>query len=154
MADADLQKQPAGRGPGRRFAKGQSGNPSGRPRGSRNRATALVEALLDGEAEALGRKILDLALAGDTVALRLCLDRIVPPRREREVTFSLPPLNSATDAATAAASILRAVAAGEILPGQAAVLGQLIETYNRSTEAADFDLRLRRLEKQNAATGT
>ena len=63
------------------FRPGQSGNPAGRPNGSRNKASVAVDALLDGEAEALTRKAIDLALAGDTVALRLCMERICPPRR-------------------------------------------------------------------------
>ena len=66
---------------GRPFA---TGNP-GRPKGARHRVTVAAEALLDGEAEALTRKAIELALAGDTIALRLCLDRIIPPRRERAV---------------------------------------------------------------------
>ena len=66
---------------GRPFEKGTSGNPSGRPRGSRNATTLALEALLDGQANALTQKAIDLALAGDMAALRLCLDRILPPAR-------------------------------------------------------------------------
>jgi Family of unknown function (DUF5681) len=73
-----------------RFKPGQSGNPKGRSQGSRNAATIAIEALLDGEAEALTRKAIELGLAGDMTALRLCLDRIVPPRKDRYVAFSLP----------------------------------------------------------------
>ncbi|WP_346658170.1 DUF5681 domain-containing protein [Bradyrhizobium sp. 138] len=65
-----------------RFQPGQSGNPRGRPRGSRNRTTLAVEALLEGEAEALTRKAIELATGGDIQALRICLDRLCPPRRE------------------------------------------------------------------------
>src|SRR5215211_4292561 len=67
----------------RLFQPGQSGNPSGRPPGSRNKTTLAVDALLDGEAETLTRKAIELAKAGDLVALRLCLDRICPPRKGR-----------------------------------------------------------------------
>jgi hypothetical protein len=62
-----------------RWEKGQSGNPRGKPRGARNRATLLAEALLDGEAEALTRKAIEKALEGDGMALRLCLERVLPP---------------------------------------------------------------------------
>ena len=55
------------------FSKGTSGNPSGRPAGSRNHATLLMESLLEGEAEQLTRKLLELALGGDLIAIRLCL---------------------------------------------------------------------------------
>ena len=75
---------------GRPFEKGTSGNPSGRPRGSRNATTLALEVLLDGQAQALTQKAIDLALTGDIPALRLCLDRILPPRKDRPVSFTLP----------------------------------------------------------------
>ena len=75
---------------GRPFAPGTSGNPNGRPRGARNKATLAAEALLEGEAEALTRKLVDKAKEGDNGALRFCLDRICPPRRDRVVTIEMP----------------------------------------------------------------
>ena len=68
---------------GGRFEKGVSGNPGGRPAGSRNVATLACESLLEGQAEALTQKAVDIALAGDTVALKLCIDRIFSPRKHR-----------------------------------------------------------------------
>jgi len=99
MTDISLQKtaKTAKKGRGRPFPKGQSGNPGGRPRGSSNRATRAAEMLLDGEATALTRKAVELALAGDQAALRLCLDRTVAPRRERAVELALPPIRGADD---------------------------------------------------------
>src|SRR5215204_7316148 len=79
----------------RLFQPGQSGNPAGRPPGSRNKTTLAVDALLDGEAEALTRKAIELAKAGDMVALRLCLDRVCPPRKDRPVSFAMPELSTA-----------------------------------------------------------
>ena len=93
-----------------RGPKGQSGNPRGKRQGARHRTTLAAEALLDGEAKALTRKAIELALAGETVALRLCLDRILPPRRERPVRFKLPRLQSLVDVTTAVAAIAAAVA--------------------------------------------
>src|SRR5205814_8249361 len=92
----------------------QPGNP-GRPPGARHKATLAAEALLDGEAEGLTRKAVEAALGGDMAALRLCLDRIVPPRRERPVNFQIPPLKSSEDAEVAMAAINDEVAAGERL---------------------------------------
>jgi len=71
------------------FQPGQSGNPHGRPRGARNRATIAAETLLDGEAYALTRKAIDLAKQGDTAALRLCIERILPARKDRPVSFEM-----------------------------------------------------------------
>ncbi len=67
-----------------RFVKGQSGNPNGRPKGARGKATMIAEALLDGDAEKLMRKAIELALAGSEPCLRLCLERILPPKRSGE----------------------------------------------------------------------
>jgi hypothetical protein len=133
------------------FAKGESGNRAGRPRGARHKATLAAEALLDGEAEGLTRKAVEAALGGDMAALRLCLDRIVPPRRERPVNFKIPPLKSAEDAAVAMAAITEAVAAGELLLGEAESASALVERFVRTIEAGEFEKRLRALEA--AATG-
>src|SRR5450631_2561963 len=72
------------------FKPGQSGNPSGRPKGSRNATTLALESLLDGQATALTQKAIDLALAGDMAALRICMDRILPPRKDRPIAFDSP----------------------------------------------------------------
>lgn len=73
-----------------RWARGTSGNPAGRPVGSRNRSTVFYEQLLNGQGEALFQKAIELALAGDATALRLCLERISPPRKERTIDLPLP----------------------------------------------------------------
>jgi hypothetical protein len=130
-----------------RFQKGQSGNPSGRPRGARNSATLAAEALLDGEAEALTRKAIELALAGDTVALRLCLERIYPPRKDRPVTFALPPITSARDAADISAAVAAAVSVGDITLGEAAEVAKLIDSYVRAYQAAELNDRVVRIEQ-------
>src|SRR6516162_166960 len=137
----------AGKQRGRPFRRGESGNPSGRPLGSRHRATLAAEALLDGEVEALTRKAVEMALAGDSTALRLCFDRILPPRRERPVHFKLPRLQTAGDAAQALAAITDAVAAAEITLGEAAELAKLVEAFVRALEATEFDERLRSIEE-------
>ena len=141
FADKTARKQR-----GRSFRLGQSGNPGGRPRGARTKITLAVEALLDGEADTITRKAIELAKAGDMAALRLCLDRIAPPRRERPVSFDLPSIASAADAARASAALVAAVASGELTPSEAAELGKLIESYIRALTASDFEARLNQLE--------
>jgi hypothetical protein len=108
----------------------------------------LAELLLDREAETLLRKAIELALGGDTVALRLCLERIMAPRRDRPVQFRLPELVSACDATKAVAAISVAVARGELTPGEAAELSRLIEAYVKVLEATELDQRLRALEER------
>src|SRR5215831_17617985 len=89
------------------FEARKSGNPAGKAKGTRNKTTLAVEALLEGEAETLTRKAIELAKAGDLAALRVCLERIAPPRKDRPVLFELPPVSSAADAAKAAAALWR-----------------------------------------------
>jgi Family of unknown function (DUF5681) len=132
------------------FQPGQSGNPSGRPRGSRNKTTLAVDALLDGEAETLTRKAIDLAKAGDLVALRLCLDRVCPARKDRPVFFDLPPLTRGADAVDANAAIVAAVAGGELTPSEAGELSRLVGEYVRAIEATDILDRLAKLEAGQA----
>ena len=131
---------------GKPFKKGTSGNPNGRPRGSRNATTLALEALLDGQAEALTQKAIDLALTGDIPALRLCLDRILPPRKDRPVSFTLPEITSAQGAAALVSAVLSAVAAGELTPTDAAEIGKLIDSYVKAYETAELAERLERLE--------
>jgi hypothetical protein len=130
-----------------RWRKGQSGNPKGRPLGSRHRATVLAESLLDGQTEELIQKTIDLALGGDSTALRLCIERIIAPRRDRPVNFRLPALNSADDAVAAFGAIMDGVANGELTPGEAAELAKVVEAYRNAVETAEIERRLSALEE-------
>ncbi len=143
MAGADDQKEK----PSTKFKPGQSGNPAGRPKGSRNATTVALEILLDGQAEALTNKAVEMALDGDMAALRLCMDRILPPRKDRPVTFDLPAIKSAGDAAAVTSAILAAVASGEITPADAGEIGKLVEAYVKAFETAELAERLERLER-------
>ncbi len=129
------------------FKPGQSGNPDGRPKGARNRATLAAERLLDGEADALTRKAIDLAKQGDTTALRLCLERILPARKDRPVSFDMPRIETVADSIKAAAAIATAVAEGELTPMEAAELSKVVEGYTRAVETVDLAARLMRLEQ-------
>ena len=81
-----------------RFKPGLSGNPAGRPPGSRKKATETAELLLEGEAVALTRNAVELAFGGDPIALRLCLDRLIPLRRGRKVQLAnVPPVSSVAE---------------------------------------------------------
>ncbi|APG08156.1 hypothetical protein BKD09_07435 [Bradyrhizobium japonicum] len=135
------QKQAGG------FKKGVSGNPHGRPAGSRNKATLAVETLLDGQAEALTQKAVEMALAGDVVALRLCLDRIYPVRKDRPVAFQLPPITSARDAADIMAAVAQAVAVGHITPADAAEYSKVVDVFVKAYHAAGLDDRVTRVEQ-------
>ena len=122
---------------GRPFEPGQSGNPSGRPKGARNKTTLIIEALLEGQAEALTRKLIELALGGNMAALRICFERLSPPRRDRGVAFDLPKIESAADALAASHAVLESCAAGTLSPAEAAVVMELIATHLRAIRQAD-----------------
>jgi hypothetical protein len=141
------RKPPAGTR-GRPFERG---NP-GRVLGSRNRATIAAAALLDGDAEALTRKAIELGLEGDTVALRLCLERLVPPRKDSPVTIDLPPITSAADVVGASAAVLTAVGAGEISPDEAGRVMALLTAHRAIVETSELADRITALEATAKST--
>lgn len=132
------------------FRKGQSGNPAGKTPGSRNRATRNLEALLDGEGEAIVRKAVELAIEGDGPALRLCLERLVPVRRDRPISFTLPAIETTADLTKATGALLSAVASGELTPSEAAELGKLVDAHVRAIEVTDLSERLSRIERAHS----
>lgn len=132
---------------GRKFQKGQSGNPAGRPAGSRNKMTLAADAILDGDAEAITRKAVEMALGGDTVAMRLCMERIAPARKDRPVMFTLPPITTSADVVKASSALLEAVAVGDLTPSEAAELGKLVAAHVQAIEVTEIQARLARLEE-------
>ena len=137
-----------------RFLRGQSGNPAGRPRGCLDHANRAAQVLPAGEGAALTRRAIELALDGDQAALRLCLERVLGPCRERAVEFVMPPIKSAADLATAMSAVAAATAQGAITPREAMQLGQVVEAYVRAVEATEFERRLKTLEMADATSAS
>ena len=131
---------------GRNTAGQFSTGNSGRPRGSRNKTTLAIESLLQGQAEALTQTAIKKALEGDSIGLRLCMDRIAPPPKDASITFSMPNMHNALDAAAAAGSVLRAVSEGELTPIEATRVMGLIDSFRRTLELTEIEERLRVLE--------
>jgi hypothetical protein len=131
------------------FKKGQSGNPKGRPKGSLNKATLAVQALLDGEAENLTRKAIELAQEGDTTAMKLCLERIIPAKKDSPVTFRLPAIKSADDVIRVQAGILRAISQGAMTPIEASRISSVIGELREAFVAQELESRISMLEAQN-----
>lgn len=123
----------------------EAGNP-GRPRGARHKVTLAIEALLEGEADKLTRKAVELALEGDTVALRLCMDRLAPPRKDAPIAIALPSVKSAEDTVAASSAVLEAVGAGEITPDEGGRLMGLLTAHRSIIEIGDLERRLVALE--------
>jgi hypothetical protein len=119
---------------------------AGKPRGTRHKATQAVLGLLEGQAQALSQKAVQMALDGDTVALRLCLDRIAPARKDNPVQFALPQMASAHDAAQAAGALLEAVSMGGLTPTEAAQVMGLVDSFRRTLEVSELEARVAALE--------
>ena len=124
----------------------RAGNP-GRPNGARHKTTLAVAALLDGEAEGLTRKAVEMAMGGDTTALRLCIERVCPPRKDAPVELELPEMESAGDAARAAGAIVEAVARGDLTPLEGASVMGLVENYRRILKTTEIERRMAALEQ-------
>ncbi|MCB1968692.1 MAG: hypothetical protein KDI64_22255, partial [Candidatus Accumulibacter sp.] len=125
---------------------GQSGNPKGRPPGSRNRVTLVALAAMEEGAAAIAKKIVEMAKQGDMSAARLVLERLVPPAKERPIFLDLPDTTSADGVAKAQAAILQAVAIGDLLPGEAATLASIVEARRKAVETLELEARISALE--------
>jgi hypothetical protein len=119
----------------------------GKTRGARHKATMAVETLLDGQVDQLTQKAVDAALGGDMTAMRLCLERICPPRKDRPVLIDLPEMKGAEGASRAMAGILEAVAEGDITPDEARGLSSIVEVYRKTLETTELEMRLHALEQ-------
>ena len=124
------------------FAEGNAG----KPRGARHRITRAVEELLEGQVEAITQKAVDMALEGDTVAMRLCLERLAPARKDVAVQFDLPPMATAQDAAEAAQAVLKAVSEAILTPLEGATVMNLIEAFRKALETGELERRVAELE--------
>jgi Family of unknown function (DUF5681) len=133
-----------------RFAKGTSGNPAGRPLGSRNQATLFMESLLEGEAERLIRKAVELALEGDTAALKLCLERLMPPGKDRLVFFEFPKTLGPGETALGIASVMAAISSGKITPTEGEVLSRILVEHAKVRAADDVERLVQKLEQATA----
>ena len=106
-----------------------------------------VEALLDGEAEAITRRAINAALAGDMTAIKLVMDRVAPARKSRPIQIDLPDVSDARGVALAQATVVAAVAGGQVTPDEAMALSGLLEARRRALETEELEMRIRRLEQ-------
>ena len=132
---------------GKPWVKGQSGNPAGKPPGTRHKLTLLAEQLMEADAEGIVSKVVALAKDGDLVAARLVLDRILPTRRGRPVTLDLPPVQTAADLPAALGAVVAAVAIGDLTPDEGQAIAAMLETHRKAIETADLERRIAALEQ-------
>ena len=130
------------------WKKGESGNPAGKKPGTRHKVTLAVEKLLDGEGEELTRKAIEIAKEGDLTALKLCLERICPPRKSRPISIDLPDVKTSEGVSLAQTSVVQAVGEGEITPEEGQVLSNILESRRKSIETLEHEQRIGELEKR------
>ena len=131
-----------------KFKPGQSGNPKGKARGTLHRATRAAMELLEGDLEAITRVCIEKAKAGDLLAVKLILDKLLPNQRERSINLKVPRVKGAQDLPQALEAVMKAVAQGEITPSEGQALTAMLEAYRKGLELTEMEARVAALEKQ------
>lgn len=132
------------------FQKGQSGNPKGKAKGTKNRATLAAEQLLQSDLDNICRRLVEEALIGNMQAIKLVLDRILPAKRDRTIDVKLPKLQTADDAVNAMSLIIDAVGSENITPGEGEAMSRVIDAFVRAVQAHDIEKRVSLLEEVKA----
>ena len=127
-----------------KFEKGHPGGP-GRPRGSRNKSTLILEAIARKGGPGVVRAMMRKATAGDVPAARLMMPRFWPAGTF--VEFDLPPVTDAAGVADAQACVLAAAGNKELSLEQADRYSKIIENRRRALETAEIERNLREAEE-------
>ena len=129
------------------FQKGQSGNIKGRPVGALNKKTQALKLLFDEEAQDLIKKAIELAKKGDIQALKLCLERILPPVKDTTINLELPGIGkSASSILAFCRELIKAVTRGDITPSEGEMLMGMVDKYGRAVDLKDLEARILSLE--------
>ena len=135
------------------FTRGTSGNPRGRPRGSTNKIQSLSQQLIDDHAPEIIAKMLELALEDDDIrALKLLLDRLVPPKRSQPITLNLPKTRTAKEILTAFDTVEKNLRQGEISAEELRMVTNFLEIKRRVIEEVDLADRVAMLEARLEAS--
>ena len=129
------------------FKKGMSGNPAGRPKGAKNKAAVISQALIDGKAEALVKKVVQLALEGDAACLKICLQRLLPLKKEAPIEIDLPEVQALADIPKMLQAVIAQMREGEITPSEAEVLIELTDSARKTMEITELEQRISALEQ-------
>lgn len=131
-----------------KFQKGKSGNPFGRPSGIRNKASLLAEKLFENDIEEICRQVIEQAKKGNIQAIKIILDRILPPKREALISIDLPAMKVGADILEAISQIILAISQGKISPTEGEILTRIIDRQGRAIELNELEARLKNLEER------
>jgi hypothetical protein len=131
-----------------KFTKGRSGNPKGKIKGTKNKATVVAEMLLHGELENICRRLIQEAITGNMQAIKMVLDRVLPAKRDSPIVIDLPKLEKSSDALQAIASITMAVSKGKLTVSEGESLSKIIDIYVKAIEMHDCEIRINRVEQK------
>jgi hypothetical protein len=124
----------------------KQGNP-GRPPGSKNKITQVLEQLAEGQAEQLLRIVIEQALAGDVTCQRMMLDRVYPPPKGRPINVRIPPINGPQDALSSIAAIFSAIREGQLTSDEIGALSMVVGRFIQIIDLQDHERRIAALEK-------
>ena len=126
------------------FKPGTSGNPAGKPAGTRSKSTQLLLVLMQDGAQKITQAVIEAA--------KIILARVMPPAKERPVCVDLPDTSTSEGVAAAQNAILQAVAAGDLLPGEASTLSAIVEAKRRAIETQERAERITQLKNRHDNT--
>jgi hypothetical protein len=134
----------------------QTGNKygRGRPRGSRNKVALVCQDTLDSHAETLTKRCLYMVFQGNPTAMRLCMERLMPARRQRMLQFKMPPVKTIADVAMALESVVSGVGQGQFTASEGQAIAGMLEGRRRMIETVELDLRVRALEDRHPEEST
>jgi hypothetical protein len=124
------------------FIKGSSGNPAGKPKGARNKHAMLIDNMLESDTEELTRKVIEMAKGGDMTAMRICMDRLLPPLKSTspKIHLDIDPPTNMTDLVKA---FLAATVEGQLAPDLCA---QLVQATAGAMKVEEQELIKQRLD--------
>lgn len=131
-----------------RFQKGRSGNPKGRPQGSRNKASLMAEQLFAEDVESVCKAVIAKAKAGDMYAAKIILDRLLPPKKDAPINIQLPQITTSYDVLKAIQCVTQAVGDGNITPSEGEALARILNVNATAIELYEFECTLNQLEKK------